>query len=761
MLKSIKQAVQGSEFSRRSFLAGSAGGSLVLAFGGLGVVRSAAADIAARKFSPSVWFEIDADGAVLVNIAKAEMGQHVGTALARIVADELGADWDKVSMKHVDTDPKWGYMVTGGSWSVFTTFKSLSQAGAAGRTVLIDAGAKLLGVSPSDCTAANGEVRAGDKVISYADIVRNGDIDRQFSAEELEAMPVKAANERHLIGKPSTALDVTAKSLGQAAYGIDAERPGMIYARPLIPPTRYGSTINGVDDSAAKSIAGYLGFEVLEDPSGTLQGWAVALGESFWAAKQAADAIAVDWTPGPTAGVSETDIQAKGEELAKGDTGPLFVNEGDVDAAATDATSTVEETYRTGTALHFTLEPANAVAELVDGTWHIWTGNQWQSLIMPLLAQALGVEESQVVIHQHYLGGGYGRRLFGDYILPAALASKTTGKPVKLVFTREDDSRIDCARSASVQHFKGSLDADGAVTGVSHTAVAGWPTLAMAPGFMLDGQNDSGKLDPFSANGADHWYSLPNHRVRCLNNPLAQETFLPGWLRSVGVGWINWGVESFMDELAHAAGQDPIDFRLALLDGAGKNAGSAPNSVEGAKRLAGVLSRVKVQSGWGQDMPADEGLGVATTFGQERNMPTWIACVAHVKVDRASGKVRVQKLWQVIDCGTVVHPDGALAQAEGASLWGVSLALHEGTRIEDGQVADRNLDTYQPLRMSDAPELDIRFVDSMEFPTGMGEPPLTPVAPAIGNAVFNAVGIRLRDIPIRAEAVKAALTGSA
>jgi CO/xanthine dehydrogenase Mo-binding subunit len=658
----------------------------------------------------------------------------------------------------VDTDPKWGYMVTGGSWSVFTTFNAMSQAGAAGRTVLIEAGARLLGMAPADCVAANSQVTGGGQSISYADIVARGDIDRQFTAEELAALPIKPAAERQYIGKDTTALDIEPKSTAAAVYGIDAERPGMVYARPLVPPTRYGSKINGVNDEAAQSLPGYIGYQVIEDPSETLQGWVVAVAENYWTALKAADAIKVDWTAGPTANVSEADILAEGEKLVKQkDLGSWFVNEGDVEAAAGAVSKQVSARYRTASVLHFQLEPNNAVAEFVDGHWHLYSGNQWQSLILPVLASALGVGEDKITIHQYYLGGGFGRRLFGDYMLPAALTAKAIGKPVKLIFTREDDSRFDCARSPSVQQFTASIGDDNQLTGIEHAAAAGWPTQAMAPGFLGDGQNDTGKFDPFSINGADHWYSVPNQRVRAINNDLAQRTFLPGWLRSVGPGWIGWGVESFVDEVAIATGQDPLEFRLSLLDASGKNAGTAPNSVGGASRLANVLRRVRERSGWGDELPDGEGRGVAVFSGQERNMPTWVACVAHVGVNRDSGKVDVKRLTMSIDCGTVVHPNGALAQAEGASLWGLSMALHEGTAFKDGQVRHTNLSGYTPLRMRDVPEQDIEFVDSDEMPTGLGEPPLIVVAPAVANAIYQAVGVRMRDLPIRAGDIKAAL----
>ena len=742
--------------TRRTFIAGTAGTTLIM---GLGTVLpgcsrdDAAKDLAAgasKQFSPAVWFVVDGTGSVLVNIAKAEMGQHVGTALARIVADELGADWSKVSIEHVDSDPKWGYMVTGGSWSVFTSFTMLSQAGAAGRTVLIEEGARMLGVDAGQCEARGGNVICGDEQVSFADIVAKSDITRTFTDEELAAMPVKAPADRDLIGKAAAALDVPAKASGTAVYGLDTELPDMVYAHPLIPPTRYGSTINAIDDTAAKDIPGYMQTLAIDDPSEIVQGWALVIAENFPAAMRAAAAVDVDWAPGPTAAVTEAHILKEGAKLtADPASGVKVVDDGDVEAARASAAKTHTATYTTSTLLHFTLEPQNALVEYKDGVFHIHSGNQWQSLILPYLAKALGVEETSIVIHQYYLGGGFGRRLFGDQMIPAALAARQLGRPVKLVFQRADDSRFDCVRSPSVAKFDASFDAEGALTGIEHAAAAGWPTLAMAPGFLADGVDGNGKYDTFSISGADHWYTLPNHRVRAINNDLAQRTFLPGWLRAVGPGWIGWGVESFMDEVAAMTGEDPVEFRLARLDAAGKNAGAAPNSVGGAARLAAALRDVAERSGWGRDLPAGEGMGVAVSHGQERNMPTWTACVAHVAVDAETRAVTVKKIWQTIDCGTVVHPDGAMAQAEGATLWGVSMALHEGTAIENGEVRDQNLDAYTPLRMADVPELEIRFMESTEFPTGLGEPPLIAVQPAIGNAVFAATGTRVRDLPIR------------
>ncbi len=744
--------------SRRSFIAGVAGSSLMMTMGSL--VSGCSSDQASKAlasgdlskvFSPNIWFEINGAGDVLINIVRAEMGQHVGTSLAQIVADELGADWSKVSFKHVDTDPKWGVMVTGGSWSVHTSFTLLSQAGAAGRTVIIDAASKLMGVPAESCSCENGVVTSGDQSLTFAEIISNGDFSRVISEEELAAMPVKAPAERTVIGRDVRNLDVAAKSEGAAVFGLDAELPGMVYAMPLLPPTRYGSKVNGIDESAAKTIPGYIGAIEINDPSQTVQGHVVVAAETMASVLKAAKAVSIDWTPGPTASVTEAAILAEGARLATDpEAGALFVDEGDVGVARANAASTMSATYTTGTALHFTMEPQNALVEFdSEGRCHIHAGNQWQSLILPVLAQALEMSEADIVIHQYYLGGGYGRRLFGDQMIPAALAARSLGRPVKLIFDRASDSRFDCVRSPSVCALDAFFDADGALTGVDHAVVAGWPTKAMAPFFIGTGIDGKGEVDGFSVNGADHWYTFPAHRVRTMNNTLAQDTFLPGWLRAVGPGWVSWGVESFLDEIADQMGQDPVAIRMSLLDGAGKNAGGEGSTVGGAKRLAAVLKDVSERADWGREMPANEGLGVAVGHGQERGMPTWVACVAHVAVDPSSGDVTLKKLWQTIDVGTVVNPDGAMAQAEGAALWGVSLALHEGAQFADGEVAEQNLDRYMPLRISDVPDLDIAFVDSNEFPSGLGEPPLIPVAPAIGNAIFAATGKRVRELPIK------------
>lgn len=435
----------------------------------------------------------------------------------------------------------------------------------------------------------------------------------------------------------------------------------------------------------------------------------------------------------------------------------MVVDDPGVDTAFSSAKQKLERTYTTSTVMHFALEPINALAFEKNGVFEIHTGNQWQTAILPVLAKALDRSREKIVLRSYLLGGGFGRRLDGDYAVPAALAAKAVGKPVKMVCTRADDMRFDCPRSPSMQTLRMAFGDGGRVTAMDHHAAAGWPTAAINPAFMLKDARGV-PFDAFAIWGADHWYAVGAHRVRALQNDLANRSFRPGYLRSVGAGWTNWAVESFMDEAAHAVGVDPVAFRLRLLNGVGRNSGSAPNAVGGAHRQAAVLARVAEKAGWRSPMTNDTGLGVATTFGQERDMPTWLACVARVRVDRTSGQVTVEKLTLVIDAGTLIQPDSATAQVEGAALWGLSMALHEGSEFVEGQPKDTNLDTYTLLRMGDVPEVEIEFLASTETPVGLGEAATTVVAPAIGNAIFAASGARLRHLPIRPEAVRQALT---
>src|SRR5215470_8865954 len=685
-----------STLSRRAFLVNLAGAAVTFAFA---PGRGSAEESGFSPFEPTVWYSVDRTGIVTVNIIRGEMGQHIGTAVARILADELEVNWSDVRISAVDTDPKWGLMITGGSRSVWTDFPLYSRAGAAGRIALIEAGAKLLGLSPSQCFARQGAVIGANQSISYGEIIRRGALTREFKPDELAQLPIKLASERRLIGKKADALDIPAKINGTARYGIDAVVDGMVYARPKIPPTRNGSVVRAVDDSAAKSVKGYLTSLVFEDPSKTVPGWVVVCATSYPAAIRAADLVKVDWSAGDAAQVSEQNILDHGaKQIAAPSGGALLVNDTGIDSAFRAAESTLERTYTTSSVLHAQLEPVNALAFERDGRFEIHTGCQAQSTILPVLAQALDLPQERIVMRTYSLGGGFGRRLNEDYAVPAALAAKALGKPVKLVLTRPDDMRFDSFRSPSTQTLRLAFNTQGKVTAMEHHASAGWPTAVYVAPANMPKTADGTPYDPFAIDGADHWYSVGAQRVRALSNDLANGAFRPGYLRSVGPGWTNWAVETFMDEAALMARTDPVAFRIALLDGAGSNAGSVPNAVGGAKRQATVLKRAAEKAGWGAPMPKDTGLGIATTFGQARSMPTWVACVARVRVERRTGVIAVEKLTIVVDAGTLIHPDGALAQVEGSALWGLSMALYEGTEFVKGQVHDTNFNSYTPLR---------------------------------------------------------------
>src|SRR6202047_4352182 len=420
-----------SDPSRRGFLISMIGAGVML-----GYARRSLADqttgSASELFEPTIWYGITPSGEVTINIIRAEMGQHVGTALARIVADELEADWSKVRIVEIDTDPKWGEMLTGGSWSVWQSFPVLSRAGAAGRIALVEEGAKLLGVSPQSCTARNGAVQAKGRSFLYGDIVARGDLRRTYTAAQLDAIPIKPPAKRRLIGRDTMALDVPSKTNGNARYGIDAVVEGMIYARPKVPPTRYDSKVVSIDDSAAKGIPGYIESLALDDPSGTAPGWVMVYADSFAAANRAADLVKVVWSSGEAANVSEQDLQRRAAELiADPKGGALVVDDPGVDAALASAKQRLERTYTTSHVMHLQLETMNALAFEKDGVFEIHTGNQWQTLVLPWLAKALGRSQDKIVMVTYLIGGGFGRRLDGDYAVPAGRAAQGVGAPGK------------------------------------------------------------------------------------------------------------------------------------------------------------------------------------------------------------------------------------------------------------------------------------------------------------------------------------------
>jgi isoquinoline 1-oxidoreductase beta subunit len=749
-----------SDLKRRNFLIGSGAAGLAFGYVAVSGVHGISDALAAGKFEPTAWYSIAPDGKITVMVGKAEMGQHVSSAMAQIVAEELEADWRMMNIQLVDNDPKYndpvlGALITGGSWSVRMNFDAMSRAGAAGRITLIDAGAAMMGVPAGECRASNSQVihtKSGKKV-SYAKIVADGKASRVWTADELKAIKLKTPGQYTLVGQSVAQLDIPPKTNGTAKYGIDAMVPGMLYGKPIVPPVRYGAKVAAVDDSGAKKVRGFVKAVTLDDKTGTTTGWVVAVATTYDAAKKAAEALKIAYDKGPNAKVSDQTLIDEAKRLQQaGDSGQLFVKKGDSATAIAGAAKVLEAEYFTSINIHAPLEPMNATAYEKDGVWHIHTGNQFASRTGGIAAGALGVDPKNVVLHQYFIGGGFGRRLDGDMVVPAVLASKAVAKPVKLIYAREDDMAMDFTRPLTYQKVKAGLDADGKLVGLAHDVVCAWPTARWGiPEFLTPAVDKKGPLDSFTVNGADFWYTVPNHQVRAILNELAQKATPSGQLRSVAPGWTFWAVESMIDELAHAAGKDPVDYRLALLDGAGDNA-------VGAKKLANALRTAVGRSGYGAvTLPKNSGIGVACVSSQERATATWTACTAQVEVNPANGEFKVNRLTLAMDLGTVVNPDGVKAQIEGSALWGMSLALFEKAPLEGGALQVSNFNDYTPLRMSQMPDLDISVIASNDPASGCGEPGVTVIAPAIANAIFNAVGARVRSLPITAEAVKAAI----
>src|SRR6202790_188320 len=749
-----------ADLSRRSFMVGSAAAGLALGYSIVpGMLGADQALAATSNFDPSVWYSIAPDGMRTGTRRKADMGEPLASTMAQIISEELGSSWKDMRVQLASNDPKFndpvlGAQITGGSWSTMMNFDAMSRAGAAGRMAWTEAAAATMGVPASELIVRDSVIShpKSKKSMTFADVVKSGKATKTFTPDELKAIKLKTPDQYTMIGVSVPQLDIPSKTNGTAKYGIDVMLPGMVYGKVVTPPVRYGAIVKAVDDSEAKKVPGFIKAVTLDDKTGTTTGWVVAVANTYANARKAADALKVTYDGGPNAKLSSESLFAEAKRLqALDDSGQFFVKDGDTAAAFGTAAKTMEAEYTTNINIHAPMEPMNATAQLQGDIWHIYSGNQFATRSGAIAAGAAGVDPKFVVMHQMWLGGGFGRRLGADLMVPAVQAAKAGGKPVKVIFSREDDMTMDFSRPLTFQKIKAGLDADGKLIAMNHDVVSAWPTKRWGiPDFLSPSADKKGGLDAFTVNGADFFYSVPNHNVRAILNEMAHNATPSGQLRSVAPGWTFWAVESMVDEIAHAVGKDPAQYRIDMLDGKGANAG-------GAQRLRNTLLAAMGLSGYGtRQLPKGEGMGVACVSSQERATASWTACVAHVAV-APSGEVKVKKLTVATDVGTQVHPDNIRAQVEGAALWGLSLAMYEKATPKDGGIEQTNFDTYTPLRMSQVPEVAITVIANGEKPTGVGEPAVTVVAPAIGNAIFNACGARVRSLPITAEAVKGAM----
>lgn len=707
--------------TRRAFLAGT---GFTLAF----VLPGARATSAPAAFEPNAWLTITADGIATVHVTKAEMGQGIGTALAQVLAEELEADWKDVRIDYPAADPKYGPMVTGGSRSIYESFDPLSRAGAAARLLLVEAAAKLWAVDVADCTAERGTVRHRQtgRTISYGDLVAKVPITRSLTADELKAIPLKPRDRYTIVGRSLPRFDVPEKVDGRARFAADVFLPGMAYAKVAYAPTRLGGRHTAVDDTAARRVKGHLKTVVTDD-------LVAVVADSYEAAVEARDALRIAWDPGPHAHVSTAAIFREYERKALQPGGDRWVDVGDVTAAIARAATTHTATYITDAVVHAQAEPVAAVARYDNGVYEIFSGMRSATPLRRALAAGLKIDPSKIRLHQQYLGGSFGRNVDGDVELEAAIIAREAGRPVKLIRSREEDLTRGFYRTPTLQVLRAAL-AGPVVDAWDHTIVAAHDARVRYR--TVDAQ---GRV-PLAIRGADHPYAIVNRSVRAVRGDFGLPT---GFYRSVEPGYTVFAVESFLDELAHRVKADPLSMRLSML-------GRTP-------RLANVLRLAATRSGWGQPLPPHTARGIAGATEPQPQFRTAVAAVVQARVDPASGDVRVDKITCAVDCGLVVNPDGALAQIEGALLFGLSAALKEQGSFTGGAFDQKNLDDYRILRLDDVPDVDIHLVESPERPTGLGEPPVTVVAPALANAIFAATGARVRQLPFLPDRVLEAL----
>ncbi len=474
-----------TDLSRRSFLVGSAATGLVLGYAAVPGIDQALA--APANFEPSTWYSIAPDGLVTVTCGKADMGQHIASTMAQIVSEELGSTWKDMRVQLASNDPKFndpvlGAQITGGSWSTMMNFDAMSRAGAAGRIALTQAAAGIMGVPEGELVVRNSTIShpKSKKSMSFADIVKSGKITKTFTPDELKAIKLKTPDQYTMVGVSVPQLDIPPKTNGTAKYGIDVMLPGMLYGKVVTPPVRYGATVKSVDDAAAKKVPGFIKAVTLDDKTGSTTGWVVAVANTYASARKAADALKITYDGGPNAKLSSQSLLDEAKRLqALDNSGQFFVKDGDTAAAFGTAAKVLEAEYTTSINIHAPLEPMNATAELKGDIWHIYSGNQFATRSGAIAAGAAGVDPKFVVMHQMWLGGGFGRRLDADMMVPAVQAAKAVGKPVKVIYSRENDMTMDYSRPLTFQKVKAGLDADGKLIALNHDVVSAWPTAAL------------------------------------------------------------------------------------------------------------------------------------------------------------------------------------------------------------------------------------------------------------------------------------------
>lgn len=671
--------------------------------------------------SPNAFVRVGTDSTVTVMAKHVEMGQGTYTGLATLVAEELDANWAQVRVEGAPADVKlynnllWGPMQgTGGSTAIANSYEQMRRAGATARAMLVAAAAQEWGVPASEIRVANGTLshRSGRKAAFGA------------LAEKAAAMPVpsdvplKNPKNFRLIGKWVPRKDSRAKTNGTAQFTIDVTLPGMLTAVVAHAP-RFGATVKSFDAARARAVSGVV--DVVRIPSGV-----AVLGASFWSAKKGRDALEVQWDESAAMKLGSVELLAQYKVLAA-KPGLRAHAVGDMDKGFGSAAKTLEAAFEFPYLAHSAMEPMNCVIQVKDGACEVWNGEQFQTVDQGNVAKVLGMKPEQVRLNMLYAGGSFGRRAnpASDYLVEAAHIVKAIGAkaPVKLQWTREDDTQAGYYRPLYYHTIRAGLDAQGNVSTWQHRIVgqsilAGTPMEAM---MVKDG------IDATSVEGAANLpYDIPNMRVELHTTAGAVPV---QWWRSVGSTHTAFSTETFIDELAAAAGKDPVAFRRALL-------GKHP-------RHLGVMNLAAEKAGWGRPLPKGRARGIAV----HESFNSYVAQVAEVTL-RADGRFTVDRVVCAVDCGIAVNPDVIRAQMEGGIGYGLSAALHGAITVKNGHVEQTNFHDYRPLRINEMPRVEVHIVPSTEKPTGVGEPGVPPIAPAVANALAAATGNRVRNLPL-------------
>ena len=712
--------------ARRQFLqvAAIAGGGFAIGFSNL--ARAAAAGAGSADFVPNAFVRIGGDSSVTVLIKHLEMGQGVSTGLPTLVAEELDADWAQIRFEGAPANVSlynnllWGpAQGTGGSTAIANSYEQLRKAGATARAMLVAAAADEWKVPADSITVSKGVVahKATNRKASF------GQLAAKAATQPVPAdVKLKDPKDFQYIGKRVARKDSKPKTNGSAQFTIDVKLPGMLTAVVAHSPL-FGGKVKSFDATKAKAIKGVV--EVVQVPSGV-----AVLANDFWAAKQGRDALTVVWDDSAANKLGSAEILAQYKELAK-KPGLVARKDGDADKALAGAAKKLEATFEFPYLAHAAMEPLDCVVKLDKDSCEIWNGEQLQTPDQFAVAKLTGLKPGQIKLNMLYAGGSFGRRANpqADYILEAvSIAKAINGRvPVKMIWTREDDMRAGFYRPAYFHRIAAGLDAQGNLIGWQHRIV-GQSILA---GTMFEGMMVKDGVDGTSVEGASNLpYQIPNMLVD-LHTPKIGVPVL--WWRSVGSTHTAFSTETFIDELAAAAGKDAVEFRRALL----------------AKhpRHLGVLNLAAQKAGWGKPLAKGKGRGIAV----HESFNTVVAQVAEVSV-KPDGTLRVDRVVCAVDCGVAVNPDVITAQMEGGIGFGLSAALYGAITLNEGRVEQSNFHEYRPLRINEMPKVEVHIVASSEKPTGVGEPGVPLIAPAVANAIFSATGKRLRNLPLKLQA---------